>query len=294
MDHHLQRKNCKGDICRFLHTSGYKDIAKLLKHEMPFIIRNLSHDWPARKIWDLEYLNNVVGEKAIRIGKLNKNNVVSYDSIETQRMYDFLQYLKHYQNTPKKLDLNKIYLITSRLAAHEKARDVHLPELLKDIEVPCFIPYNKLWEINLWMGIGGNRSNLHFDPEENLLTMIKGSKNIVLFPPISTKFLYQNNTKKTKTLESHVNIFNLDRKMYPLVDHAIYYQTHLIEGESLYIPSGWWHAVESSQDINIAINFWWLVKYYFLFKVSNPSAKRLWQKDNKWLTVLMSEFYFYN
>lgn len=294
MEHNLCRTNCKGDICRFVYHHGSNYFTHLLKQEMPFIVRNLPQEWPAYKSWDLDYFNNMVGTKQVRIGKLNKNNIVSYDNPDMRPMYEFLDYLKSYENNSEILDDDKIYLITSRIAAHEKARDVHLPELMKDLEIPSFIPYNKLWEINLWIGIGGNRSNLHFDPEENLLTMIRGSKHIVLFPPKNTPLLYQNNTKKVKNLESHVDIFNLDRNAYPLVDKAIYYQTHLLEGESLYIPSGWWHAVESSESLNIAINFWWLVKYTHLFRKFNPAAKRLWQKDKKWLTVLMSEFNFYN
>lgn len=294
MDHDLRKESCRGDICRFKLSTNPSDINKLLINEMPFIVDNLSHNWSAQKIWNLGYLNKVVGENSISFGKLDKSGAVNYDVVETQKMQHFLQYIQHYQNNSNIPDAQGIYLITSRLMTHEKARNVQLPELLKDIEVPCFIPYNKLWEINLWIGIGGNRSNLHFDPEENILTILQGSKSIVLFPPNQTKFLYQNKTKLAKNLQSCVDIFSIDRDKYSLIDKAIYYQTQLSEGESLYIPSGWWHAVESSESLNMAINFWWLVKFKHLFSFSNPSMRRLWQKDNKWLTVLKSEFHFYN
>ena len=292
--HDLRKESCRGDICRFKFSANPSDINKLLKNEIPFIVDNLSRNWPAQKIWDLEYLNKVVGDNSISFGRLDKSGVVTYDVVETQKMCNFLQDIKHYQNNSKALDAHGIYLITSRLMAHAKARSVQLPELLRDIEMPCFIPYNKLWEINLWIGIGGNRSNLHFDPEENILTMLQGSKSIVLFPPNQTKFLYQNKTKLVKNLQSCVDVFAVDREKYTLIDKAIYYQTQLSEGDSLYIPSGWWHAVESSKSLNVAINFWWLVKFKHLFSFSNPSVQRLWQKDNKWLTVLKSDFHFYN
>ncbi len=290
MKHDLCKENSLGDVCKFEFTKNYDSIKEMFGISRPFIIKKVTHDWPAKALWNLDYLNQKVGHRSIRYGRLNNSNVVSYDAIESQTLGDFINYLKKYLSKnyiSKKYE--KLYLITSRLMSHDKARSVQLPELLRDINIPPFIPFNKLWEINMWMGCGGNRSNLHFDPEENLLIPLFGSKKIILFPPNQSKFLYQNNSKKTKTLESCVDVFDIDRKKFPLIDKAMYWQTEISEGEGLYIPAGWWHAIESSDYLNIAVNIWWLVKSRFLLKKNNPAVKRLWQKDRKWLSIFLSD-----
>ncbi len=294
MKHNLLRENCLGDVCRFNSFNNTDFIRKLLGFRKPFIINDLIRTGHVRTMWDTNYLSKTVGDNLVSFGKLNASNIVDYEHVQTKTMHDFLRYIEDYENGLCLTNSEKIYMVISRIMSHAKAREIRLPELLRDIEVPYFIPFNKLWEINLWMGIGGNRSNLHFDPEENILTVLKGSKKIILFAPNQTKFLYQNKNSKVNNLHSLVDIFNIDRTNHSLIDKAKFYQIELIEGESLYIPSGWWHAVESSIDRNISINFWWLVKFDYLFRFSNPSMKRLWQKDRKWLTVIRSEFNFNN
>ncbi len=274
MKHELPTKNSRGEVCRFSAVDDPKCIAKLFSSHKPFIIRNASTSWNAISTWNADYLSELVGTNQVWIRDSHQHS----SQIERVAFSEFLSRLQ--KNTKTK----KPYLVLSRMLAHRRARSVQLSRLLKDIEIPCYIPWERLWEINLWMGYGSNKSHLHFDPEENLLIPINGAKELIIFEPKYTKYIYQNLDKGGNILQSKVDIFNLDYKKFSKIKNVKYYQIKVEPGDALYIPSGWWHAVESAKGINISVNIWWLPSPKFLFKF--PTCSRLWQKHSKWWSVL--------
>ena len=276
MNHQLNIQNSLGEICRFSTLNSTTDFKNLLKIHRPFIIKEFSTSWPALSKWDLDYLlDKEKNSKVwIRDGKSAKPTV---------EHINFSEFITQIQNNVINNGANQnLYLVLSRIMSHASARSVQLPRLLQDIILPSFISFARLWEINLWVGCYSNRSNLHFDPEENLLVPIKGAKKVILINRSETGSLYQN--LDGNILESKADVFNIDRKVFPKIDKIKFYQTTVEPGEALYIPSGWWHAVESSIDVNISVNIWWLPNFSFLFKF--PTCRRLWQKKEKWLSVL--------
>ena len=42
---------------------------------------------------------------------------------------------------------------------------------------------SRLVAVNFWLGDGGLRSALHYDPHDNLLVQLRGAKTLLLFPP---------------------------------------------------------------------------------------------------------------
>ena len=293
MNHDLLKENCCGDICRveFKNNAQIKTLCSL---EKPFILRDSAFKWQAFNKWNLEYLNSKLLQSHITHAHLDGAKVILYENTKTQKS-DFIKNIKIFQRSGvDSMPKERIYLASSRTDVNKREKLLQKHELLEDINIPYFIPYNKLSEINLSIDNGGYRSSLHFDFEENTLTVLRGKKTLVLFPPCQTSLLYQDNTKKNKTLRSLVDIFSVNRRKYHLVDKAIYYQTTLSEGESLYIPAGWWYAEESSEDLNVALNIWWFIKSKRLLEFGNPASLYLWQTNFKWLSILKSEFYFYN
>ena len=293
MLHDLKKDNLLGDLYR-VRSNDFWAIEQLLKQKKPFIITNLSKDWKASKVWTLDYFNEATGKNIIHYVSMDEDSFTKYGNGQIQKMpfSNFIQELKKtMENSAKNAPhLKKLYLIISRIAAHGNRPAPQLPELLKDIQVPGFIPIHRLWTVNLWVGGGNNKSNLHFDPDHNLLVPIKGTKELILISPSQTKFLYQNLNKNENRLQSKVNIFKIEREKWPDIDRAFYYQTKVEEGEGLYIPSGWWHGVASSPGVNIAINFWWLPPPIHLLKITNPARKIQWNLKKKWLSILFPSF----
>ena len=59
---------------------------------------------------------------------------------------------------------------------------------------------------------------------------------------------------------SPVDILNPDYERFPLFGEAVPLRCRIERGEFLFLPSGWWHEVQSypekSEGINIALSFW--------------------------------------
>ena len=164
------------------------------------------------------------------------------------------------------------------LAQHDLFSQI--PSLRNDISIPdyCFgepppravadgtsgeEPPSKLPEplLNAWLGPAGTVSPLHTDPYHNILCQVVGRKYVRLYDPDQTERLYARGSEagidmsNTSKLDVEGNVEELERD-FPLFKGARYVETILGEGESLYIPAGWWHYVRSL-TASFSVSFWW-------------------------------------
>ncbi|XP_033752806.1 jmjC domain-containing protein E-like [Pecten maximus] len=159
----------------------------------------------------------------------------------------------------------------------------HLPELEDDIqEMPFIAPgVHKLEHLNIWLSDGNTLGKLHFDPYDNFLCQIHGQKQVILFDPHKNENLYEahiaeaifsyNKTTKefrrstlvdsTSMVMSPVDIMKPDFEKFPQFASALPLNCTLREGDVLFMPSFWWHEVQSSPNRtaghNLAVNFWY-------------------------------------
>jgi hypothetical protein len=126
---------------------------------------------------------------------------------------------------------------------------------------------------NLWLNTGGGVvTQLHFDPTDNLLAVVKGMKSFFLFPPSEEANMYRcSNTEFDKgecidtgepgwhvsAVDMHVltNASLLPTK-YPKLRAARGLHGQLRAGEVLFIPRGWWHLIASYGKPSLSINTW--------------------------------------
>ena len=132
------------------------------------------------------------------------------------------------------------------------------PEILQDIKPE--LAYGKIDRINhplvpryMMYGtevyelfFGGNGSSfpfLHFDElyMHTQITQIYGSKEFILFSPEQTKYLYP---KPENPKISPIDVFNPDYEKYPLFRDAQALRVNLLQGETLFFPTGWWHSTQ--------------------------------------------------
>jgi len=117
-------------------------------------------------------------------------------------------------------------------------------------------------DMNLWVGPCGHVEPLHFDGLDGTLSQFKGTKRVSLFSPSQTSNLYPfpiSNGKMPATF-SQPYIDQPDFSAYPRLATALKHRKTIVlaEGETLYIPVGWWHEVESLGEGNIcSINRFW-------------------------------------
>ncbi len=112
----------------------------------------------------------------------------------------------------------------------------------------------------LWVG---NRLTVqtHFDLKENVAGVVAGRRRFTLFPPDQTPNLYPGPFEHTLAGPpvSMVRLEAPDLDAHPRFAEA-QAQARVAElgpGDALYIPYFWWHHVESQDDFNVLVNYWW-------------------------------------
>ncbi|EDP70122.1 JmjC domain protein [Flavobacteriales bacterium ALC-1] len=90
-------------------------------------------------------------------------------------------------------------------------------------------------------GKGCSFPRLHIDYNwvHTQLTQVIGEKDFILYPPNQTPYLYPD---KLLPNYSQVNIINPDYDKFPLFKKAEALKITLKPGETIFIPSGWWHT----------------------------------------------------
>jgi Cupin-like domain len=159
-----------------------------------------------------------------------------------------------------------------------------LPELWPDIRFPPFVDEDKYRQVNLWFGPGNNYSPLHYDPVDNLLTQIRGRKQVILCPPQEIAHLYPFPLSYVGSRISRVNVVSPDLTQFPAWAHADRTLLELGPGEMLFIPVYWWHSVWGI-DQNISINYWWLPRRANLLQHPRHTARLL--GNNVYLNIYL-------
>ena len=130
-------------------------------------------------------------------------------------------------------------------------------------------------EINLWLNAGNTITKLHYDPVDNLLSIIAGVKELIIFLPSESKYLYQS---KTSSVHSQVDVRYPDYQKFPKFKYAKYFRAVLEPGDTLFLPQGHWHQVKSTK-LNIALNMWYWPKWpHILGLLKTPSRYFLWRE----------------
>jgi hypothetical protein len=135
----------------------------------------------------------------------------------------------------------------------------HLPGLLPAIAVPL-LDMSKATLISLWLG-NRTRTAAHWDLPQNLACVVAGRRRFTLFPTEQVANLYVGPLDFTLAGQpiSLVDLEAPDLEKHPRFAQALEaaQTAELGPGDALYIPSLWWHAVASLDELSAMINFWW-------------------------------------
>ena len=134
--------------------------------------------------------------------------------------------------------------------------------------------------LNVWIGPRGSKTPLHTDPYHNILCQVVGYKYVRLYAPEQRHHLIT--AAAGSFVDRHADTMPMntssepspgqgthqdsdtqtdvdkDRTVKTLTDdsQAEYLEAILAPGDSLYVPLGWWHYVESL-SISASVSFWW-------------------------------------
>jgi hypothetical protein len=135
----------------------------------------------------------------------------------------------------------------------------HLPGLLPTVPVPM-LDMERATLISLWLG-NRTRTAAHWDLPQNLACVVAGRRRFTLFPTDQLRNLYVGPLDFTLAGQpiSLVDVDDPDLEQHPRFVEAIEaaQTAELGPGDALYVPSLWWHAVASLDELSAMVNFWW-------------------------------------
>src|ERR1700744_4388473 len=200
-----------------------------LDKRRPLIIKGMTKDWPAREKWTAEYLKQVVGSQVVPLydnAKADPSKPINSAAAEMP----FDQYIDLIMSQPTEL---RIFFFN----IFKKA-----PQLLDDIVLPRDLMGGFLESMPA-MFFGGSNSVtfLHYDIDLPHIfhTHFGGRKHVILFENKWATRLYRvPNT--TYALEDY-DVANPDTAHYPALDGVEGYEVFLEHGDTLFMPTGYWH-----------------------------------------------------
>lgn len=120
--------------------------------------------------------------------------------------------------------------------------------------------FEEIVAVNLWVGGRPTATTLHYDSNHNLLAVLRGAKQVQLFPPSATPGLEAGPVYSTSANHSRIpvpaqrgDLFRLPRLGETPCPPWV---ARVEEGDVLFIPEGWWHQVDSEGN-TAALNYWW-------------------------------------
>ncbi|MBV1904490.1 MAG: cupin-like domain-containing protein [Pseudomonadales bacterium] len=201
----------------------------LKERNTPLLISGLAADWPALHSWNAGSLSARFGSKPVRVynalfGEPGKNYM---DSIGVMPFSEFLS-----ETLGKGRDL--------RMFLYNIGRQI--PELLEDVEFPDVGLNFAQSFVYSFFGCRGSITPLHYDIDMShvLYTSILGRRRIRLFAPDQSTALH----KHPFTVRSYVNLDDPNDVNYPALKAARGYEVVVEAGQSLFIPSAFWHEVK--------------------------------------------------
>ncbi|MEO7175141.1 MAG: cupin-like domain-containing protein, partial [Saprospiraceae bacterium] len=202
--------------------------ATYLKEKRPVIFTDLAKDWPATKKWTFDWLKKNHGELIVPlIGP--DYHLPGKGYMSPKMKIPFGEYLDMIQRGPTEL---RLFLWNIFKAAPTLVDDVKIPKIMKGFvkEYPF-----------MFFGGQGAVTNLHYDIDCSnvFITHFVTTKRIVLFAPDQAPYLYSH----PFTVQAEVNVDHPDYKKFPAFKYAKGFETELKHGETLYIPSLYWHYI---------------------------------------------------
>ncbi len=228
----------------------------------PLILKGLASSWPIVKAGlnsqaDAEryLLQFYKGQEVTAfLGKPENNGRIfydetlsgfNYDSVNTKLDFALKQLALHANNS----NPPSIYIGSTSV-------DTYLPGFRaeNDFNLQQHNPLISIWLSNKC------RIAAHWDSPLNIACSVVGHRRFTLFPFEQMENLYIGPLDKTPAGQaiSLVDFYNPDFEKFPKFKEAIEHAqiADLEPGDAIFIPSMWWHHVESLDSLNVLVNYW--------------------------------------
>ena len=255
--------------------------AEYSRKERPVIITDALTEWKAMGTWTPETLKERYGSALINIGRQR----VAFGELIDESLARDPDQPARYSYTARLTDLSPDvmddvspplkYWSPNWLAdiLHARTLPLGLRQLLQNLTI-------------LGLRVGGTGSHfhsLHYDVlrVQALSSQIYGRKEWVVYPPDQSPFLYP--TQYPTQRDPAISGVPLDRPVdlaeFPLFEQARPLRFTVEEGETLFLPAGWWHTTRPlSPSIAVLIGHADATVWSGVVKETFDFVKRRWPR----------------
>lgn len=194
----------------------------------PLIFRSFAKNWPAVSKWNFDYLKKQYGHVEVPL-YLNAFAENGGDYLAPEKVVPFAQYIDMLQGSDSRYRMFLYNILKN------------MPGLCHDFNFPDFASHFVKSSPFVFFGNSGSVVDVHFDADLShvFLTHFGGKKTVILFSPEYNDALYRH----PLTVSTNVNIGQPDFERYPALRNIEGYECQLKQGDTLFIPSGWWHYI---------------------------------------------------
>ncbi len=196
--------------------------------QKPVVLRGLWKQYPAYSKWTMDYFKKSMGSIEVGLFGNRKEDIAKTLQVPNAVMR-FDDYLNLIEREPTDLRLFLFPVFK------------HKPELLKDFGYPNIVKgYLKVPFMFFGPAKSVVRMHQDIDMSNVFLTQFHGQKRVVLFPPDQSDLLY----RLPFNVHSIVDIDHPDYEEFPGLNYAKGMSTVLEHGDTIFMPSGYWHHIE--------------------------------------------------
>jgi hypothetical protein len=234
--------------------------ALLAQETTPFVVRALAAHWP------LVQAGRMAPQRPAHLAAHARPRAftVSLAGPQARRLFYDPAMQVNFQTVQEPLAA-----IWARFDAAEQAADgrlvymgsIDIPGWFEGLEAANPMPLGDRDALaSVWIGTA-TRVAAHNDFPHNLAVCAVGQRRFTLFPPDQFANLYLgplDNTPAGRAV-SMVDPDAPDPARHPGYASALAHAqvADLAPGDALFIPSGWYHAVDATAPFNVLVNYWW-------------------------------------
>lgn len=215
----------------------------------PVVIKGLLKNSKACKKWNLDYFSHNYGDVELPI--------VIDASIEKHKKYitstsqkDNVTYMRVDKIMERIRKCEKTYInnVSRIFGLHPELVD---DLCLEDIEPATGVDMKNANNVNqMFFGAKGTGTSLHSAITGNFFINIKGRKHWYLIDPIHTDYMLPSMSRTGLFAVSHLDICDAKKGDYIL--NIPRFEVVLEDGDVLYNPPWWWHAITNESEYTIA------------------------------------------
>ncbi len=223
----------------------------------PFVIRAVT-----RNILTGDRIKKIVSTDVLVETSIIDNSEEEYKGDIYSSKYfscSFKSFVEAYTTKCEKSEIKtndrNIYLAQSTIfeCSQTGQNNNYLYELHPYVNKEDFLSLSEVLQINLWMNLNNKSySALHFDEYHNFLVLHSGTKVVKL---ISPEYTINLETNPAYTITPHHSRLSWKALSNTTNNNFKVMEVEIHSGDVLFIPEGYWHAVESI-PYSIAINYW--------------------------------------